>query len=78
MKKPAGIIFDLGNTLIERSFYSPANGFAAIMKHSATNTSISPEQIEIAADETHLLLHDTKEKYNVEFKCPGISPYYFR
>jgi len=69
MQKPQGIIFDLGNTLIERSFYSPVEGISSILKYTQKPINITAEQVQQIAEEVKEYLHHYREEQHIEFNC---------
>ncbi len=69
MQRPQGIIFDLGNTIIERCFYSPVEGISNILKYSQRPIDIKAEQIQQIAEEVKEYLRPYREKQHLEFNC---------
>jgi len=69
MRIPEGIIFDLGNTLIEREYYAPIDGIARILEFSSSEVKKNVSDIQKIADEINDSLDGLRDHYNIEINC---------
>ena len=67
MRRPKGIIFDLGDTILEEDRFNPLPGTSKILESAVNPHNFSPIDIQILADEIYQGLKISREELFIEF-----------
>src|SRR4030042_2020135 len=67
MKRPKGIIFDLGDTVLSEERFNPLRGTSKILESAINPHNLTPIEIQAKADEIYQGLRSSREDLFVEF-----------
>jgi HAD superfamily hydrolase (TIGR01549 family) len=67
MRRPKGIIFDLGNTVLNEDQFDPLLGTAKLLEFAVNNHNLAPIQIQALADEINIGIRKVRMDQMIEF-----------
>ncbi len=67
MKRPKGIIFDLGDTVLSEERFNPLGGTSKILESAINPHNLTPIEIQAKADEIYQGLKISREELFIEF-----------
>ncbi|HEX9896802.1 MAG TPA: HAD family hydrolase [Dehalococcoidales bacterium] len=73
MNKPRGIIFDLGNTVLNEEWFDPLPGNIKLLEYATNPLNLTPHEIQILADEINRGLRKVRDEQMVEFNVQNFQ-----
>jgi HAD superfamily hydrolase (TIGR01549 family) len=67
MKRPLGIIFDFGSTVLTEKEFDSLSGNKKMLESAMNPRNLTPAEVQTFANEIYSGLHDVREKQYVEF-----------
>jgi putative hydrolase of the HAD superfamily len=67
MQRPAGVIFDLGGTVLHQEWLSLVAGSKKVLEFAEITPDLTPEEIQLVADEINVEVNRIRDESMVEF-----------
>lgn len=73
MNKPRGIIFDLGNTVLNQEWFDPLLGNIKVLEHATNPLKLTPVEIQVFADDINRGIQKVRDEQMVEFNVQNFQ-----
>lgn len=73
MRKPLGVIFDLGGTVLRQERFDPVAGNRRLLQFAASTHGLTAEAVQAVADDLSREIELFRDQYNVEFSVQAFQ-----